>query len=129
MSSMIPNGQEDESQALIWLWKCVPLNMQAYFSSCNKLHLFDVVSDSFIVFVHILTNLQDWVICNGSHRSLVQINSILYKIKREKLTPCHSAQLSIIFQFRNLTPCIHSPTAEKVGFTSTAPWQGGRKQL
>lgn len=61
-----------------------PLNMQVYFSSCDKLHLFDAVSDSFIVFVHIHTNLQDWVICNGSHRSLVQINSILQEIKQKK---------------------------------------------
>lgn len=104
---------------------CFPLNMQVCFSSCNKLHLSDVVSDSFIVFVHILTNLQDSVICNGSHRSLVQINSILQKIKQEKRILCHTVQLSIVFQFRNVTPCIHSSIVEKkMDFSTATPWWG-----
>lgn len=72
-----PKGKQTTGKHLSGCKNMFPLNMQVYFSSCNKLHLFDAVSDSFIVFVHILTNLQDWVICNGSHRSLVQINSIL----------------------------------------------------
>lgn len=46
--------------------------------------LFDAVSDSFIVFVHIVTNLQDWVICNGSHRLLVQIKQRSVKDKARK---------------------------------------------
>ena len=72
-----PKGKQTTGKHLSGCKNMFPLNMQVYFSSCNKVHLFDAVSDSFIVFVHILTNLQDWVICNGSHRSLVQINSIL----------------------------------------------------
>lgn len=78
-------GKQTTGKLLSGCENAFSLNMQVYFSSCNKLHLFDVVSDSFLVFIHILTNLQDWVICNGSHRSLVQTNSILYEIKQEKL--------------------------------------------
>lgn len=122
-------GKQTTGKHLSGCKNMFPLNMQVYFSSCNKLHLFDAVSDSFIVFVHILTNLQDWVICNGSHRSLVQINSILWKIKKEKQILCHSTWLSIIFQFRDLMPCSHSSIVEKNGFHHHHILEGRREAL
>lgn len=66
----LPMGKQTTRKHLSGRKNVFPLNVRVYFSSCNKLHLSDVVSDSFIVFVHILTNLQDRITCNGSHRLL-----------------------------------------------------------
>lgn len=110
---MLPDGQAGKH--LSGCEKTSPLNMQVYFSSCNKLHLFDVVSDSFIVFAHTLSNLQDWVICTGSHRSLAQTKSGLLTIKPEKLVLCQNAQLHVIFQVRNLTSPNPFPHCGKLG--------------